>query len=131
VDVPSVEAFFVFMLSFAVGYLVNFCLNLLMNIVAFWTLETFAIQLMVRWASDLLGGQLVPLDFFPGIFGKIVENLPFAAVYSTPLRIYIGELPPSAWAAALGAQLLWLALFGTVAAVIWRLAERRVVVQGG
>jgi ABC-2 type transport system permease protein len=131
VDVPSLGAFLAFILSFGVGYLVNFCLNLLMNIVAFWTLETFAIQLMVRWASDLLGGQLVPLDFFPGILGKIVENLPFAAVYSTPLRIYIGELPPSAWPAAIGAQLLWLVLFATIAAVVWRLAERRVVVQGG
>jgi ABC-2 type transport system permease protein len=102
-----------------------------MNVVAFWTLETFAIQLMVRWASDLLGGQIVPLDFFPGALGTIVENLPFAAIYSTPLRIYIGELPPSVWAAAIGGQVLWLGLFAVISATVWRLAERRVVVQGG
>lgn len=131
VDVPSPGAFGAFAVSFAVGYGVNFFLNFLMNLVAFWTLETFAVQLMIRWASDLLGGQIVPLDFFPGFLGKIVENLPFAAVYSTPLRIYIGELPPSAWPGAIGSQVLWLGLFAVISATVWRLAERRVVVQGG
>jgi len=131
VDVPSFPVFMAFAVSFALGYLVNFLLNFLMNTVAFWTLETFAVQLMVRWASDLLGGQLIPLDFFPGVFGKIVEDLPFAAIYSTPLRIYIGELPPSAWAGAMGAQLLWLGVFAVFSVTLWRLAERRVTVQGG
>jgi ABC-2 type transport system permease protein len=113
------------------GYLVNFFLNFLMNSVAFWTLETFAVQLMVRWASDLLSGQILPLAFFPGILGEIVQRLPFAAIYSTPLQIYIGTLPPSAWAGAFGAQLLWLAVFGACSYIVWRVAAQRIVVQGG
>ena len=131
VDLASPGAFLAFAVAFGFGYLVNFFLNFLMNVVAFWTLETFALQLMVRWASDLLGGQLLPLDFFHGLLGRIVENLPFAAIYSTPLRIYIGELPPSAWPVAIGAQALWLAFFGACAALLWTFAERRVIVQGG
>ena len=131
IDVPSPATLAAFALSFAIGYCVNFFLNFLMNTVAFWTMETFAIQLMIRWASDLLGGQILPLDFFPGVLGKIVENLPFAAIYSTPLRIYIGELPPAAWPAALLSQACWLALFAIVGSVVWRAAERRVVAQGG
>ncbi|MFZ1126532.1 MAG: ABC-2 family transporter protein [Candidatus Baltobacteraceae bacterium] len=131
IDVPSPAALAAFALAFALGYLVNFFLNFLMNVVAFWTLETFAIQLMIRWASDLLSGQLLPLAFFPGLLGRVVSDLPFAAIYSTPLRIYIGELPPSGWLEAFGAQLLWLALFSASAFAIWRFAERRVVVQGG
>ena len=131
VDVPSPAVFATFALSFVLGYFVNFFLNFLMNIVAFWTLETFALQMMVRWASDFLSGQILPLAFFPGILGTIVQNLPFAAIYSTPLRIYIGNLPASAWPAALGVQALWLVLFGGISALAWRLAEKRIVVQGG
>ncbi len=131
VDVPSPAAFVGFAISFVFGYFVNFFLNFLMNVIAFWTLETFAIQMMVRWASDLLSGQILPLEFFPGVIGAIIQNLPFAAIYSTPLRIYIGELPASAWPAAMAAQLAWLVLFGGIAAVVWHFAERRVVVQGG
>jgi ABC-2 type transport system permease protein len=131
VDVPSAPVLLAFLVSFVFGYFVNFALNFLMNVVAFWTLETFALQLTVRWASDLLSGQIVPLEFFPGILGTIVANLPFAAIYSTPLRIYIGELPAAAWPAALAAQVGWLVLFAAMAALAWRAAERRVVVQGG
>ncbi|GAC1522109.1 MAG: ABC-2 family transporter protein [Vulcanimicrobiaceae bacterium] len=131
IDVPSPGAFAAFAASFVLGYFVNFFLNFLMNVIAFWTLEAFALQMMVRWASDLLSGQILPLAFFPGILGAIVENLPFAAIYSTPLRIYIGDLPPSAWPAALGVQCAWIVLFGGLAALAWRMAEKRIVVQGG
>jgi ABC-2 type transport system permease protein len=131
IDVPSAAAFGAFLLSFAVGYGVNFFLNFLMNCVAFWTLETFAAQLIVRWASDLLSGQVIPLTLFPGILGRVVFALPFAAIYSTPLLIYVGVIPPAQWAASIAAQVGWLVLFAAIASVVWRAASLRVVIQGG
>jgi len=131
VDVPSPATLAVFALTFAIGYSVNFFLNFLMNCVAFWTLETFAAQLIVRWISDLLSGQIIPLTLFPGIFGRIVLGLPFAAVYSTPLLIYVGVISPAQWAASVALQLAWLVLFAGLASLVWRAAARRVVIQGG
>lgn len=131
IDVPSAPVFGMFLLSFLIGYLVNFFLNFLMNAIAFWTLETFAIQLIVRWVSDLLSGQIIPLTFFPGVFGRIVFALPFAAIYSTPLLIYVGVIHPSGYARYLLIQVLWLALFGVLSALVWRAASHRVVIQGG
>jgi ABC-2 type transport system permease protein len=131
VDVPSLPTLGAFAVAFALGYGVNFFLNFLMNAVAFWTLETFSIQLMVRWASDLLSGQILPLTLFPGALGQIVLALPFASIYSTPLQIYIGQLTGEALLRAMLAQVIWLAAFGVAAAVVWRLARQRVVVQGG
>jgi ABC-2 type transport system permease protein len=131
IDVPPPPALVAFAFSFALGYIVNFLLNFLMNTIAFWTLETFAVQLIVRWVSDLLGGQIVPLIFFPGFLQKIVLALPFAAVYSTPLLIYVGTIPPSAYLAAFASQLAWGAGFAVLATFMWRGALKRVVVQGG
>ena len=131
IDVPSAPVFGAFLLSFALGYLVNFFVNFLMNAVAFWTLETFAVQLIVRWVSDLLSGQIIPLVFFPGIFGRIVFALPFAAIYSTPLLIYVGVIHPSDYARYFAIQVLWLALFAALSFFVWRSASRRVVIQGG
>lgn len=131
IDVPPPATLAAFALSFLLGYGVNFFVNFLMNSIAFWTLETFAMQLIVRWASDLLSGQIIPLTFFPGIFGRIVFALPFAAIYSTPLLIYVGVIRPAQWLPYLGAQLLWLALFGGLSAIVWRAASRRIVIQGG
>ncbi|HEX3550411.1 MAG TPA: ABC-2 family transporter protein [Candidatus Elarobacter sp.] len=131
IDVPPAPVLLAFAFSFLLGYLVNFCLNFLMNCIAFWTLETFAIQLMVRWVSDLLSGQIVPLIFFPGLFQKIVLALPFAAIYSTPLLIYLGTIPPSDYLRAFAVQAGWCAVFAGLSALVWRAAQRRVVVQGG
>jgi ABC-2 type transport system permease protein len=131
IDVPDPATFAVFLLSFLIGYGVNFFLNFLMNSIAFWTLETFAAQLIVRWASDLLSGQIIPLTFFPGLLGTIVFALPFAAIYSTPLLIYVGVIRPGAWAVSLGVQFVWLVCFATLSTLLWRAAARRVVIQGG
>jgi ABC-2 type transport system permease protein len=131
IDVPPAATFGAFFVAFLIGYGVNFFLNFLMNSIAFWTLETFAAQLIVRWASDLLSGQIIPLTLFPGILGRIVFALPFAAIYSTPLLIYVGVIPPSQWAASIAAQLAWLILFAALSTFVWRAAANRVVIQGG
>jgi len=131
IDVPPPATLAVFALSFTIGYFVNFFVNFTMNAVAFWTLETFALQLIVRWVSDLLSGQIIPLTFVPGIFGRIVQALPFAAIYSTPLLIYVGVIPPSRWFLAIAIQVTWLVIFSAAATLIWRAASRHVVVQGG
>ena len=131
IDVPAPPVLAAFAFSFLLGYLVNFTLNFLMNCSAFWTLEGFAVQLMVRWVSDLLSGQIVPLIFFPGVLQRIVLALPFAAIYSTPLLIYLGNIPPGGYVAAFAVQAGWLATFGLLSALVWRAAQRRVVVQGG
>ena len=131
IDVPAPPVLAAFALSFALGYCVNFLLNFLMNSIAFWTLETFAIQMMVRWISDLLSGQIVPLIFFPGFLQTVVLSLPFAAIYSTPLLIYVGTIEPQHYASALALQVVWLVVFGAASAGMWRAARQRVVVQGG
>lgn len=131
IDVPGPVVALAFLASFAIGYLVNFFLNFLMNAVAFWTLETFAIQLIVRWISDLLSGQIIPLVFFPGILGRIIFALPFAAIYSTPLLIYVGVITPPEYARYFAIQATWLGLFSALSFFVWRAAARRVVIQGG
>lgn len=131
IDVPKPATLAAFALSFLLGYGVNFFLNFLMNSIAFWTLETFAVQLVVRWVSDLLSGQIIPLTFFPGIIGRFVFALPFAAIYSTPLLIYVGVIAPSQWTTYFAVQATWLVLFAALSTIVWRAASRRVVIQGG
>jgi ABC-2 type transport system permease protein len=131
IDVPSLPVFAAFALSFLLGYFVGFFLNFILNCTAFWTLEISAVQMIVTWLTDLLGGQLVPLVLFPAFLSKIVYALPFAAMFSTPLLIYIGAVPPSRYLEVMGFQLLWIAVLGAVATVMWRAGARRVVVQGG
>ena len=132
VDGPaSPVAFLAFVASVAVGFVVNFFLDMMMATITFWTMEIFGIQLMVQFITSLLSGAVVPLYFFPGVLQKVVLALPFAAIYNAPLSIYIGRAHGVEIAQTLAVQALWAAVFGSLSFVLWRVGERRVVIQGG
>ena len=131
IDVPPPETIGVFVLSATLGYFVAFFLNFMLNCTAFWTLEISSVQMIVTWLTGLLGGELVPLSLFPKWLERIVDVLPFAAIFSTPLSIYVGTIHPDEYARALAVQLAWVATFGVVSTVVWRAGSRRIVVQGG
>ncbi|MBD5655910.1 MAG: ABC-2 family transporter protein [Candidatus Eremiobacteraeota bacterium] len=128
---PSPLAAVAFVLTFVLGFAVGFLLNFILSCTAFWTLEITAVQLIVTWLTDLLGGAIVPLVLFPSALQHVVGFLPFASMYATPLEIYVGALPPSAYLGALALQILWIAVLGAIATVLWRQGAKRVVVQGG
>jgi ABC-2 type transport system permease protein len=131
IDVPSAAVLGAFALSFLLGYFVGFFLNFILNCIAFWTLEISAVQLIMTWVTDLLGGQIVPLVFFPAAVQGAIFALPFAAMFSTPLLIYIGQIPPERYATVMGLQVFWIAVLGALATLVWRAGARRVIVQGG
>jgi ABC-2 type transport system permease protein len=131
IDVPAPLVLATFALSFLLGYMVGFWVNFILNCIAFWTLEIHAARLIVTWVSDLFGGEIIPLVIFPAFLQRIAFVLPFAAMFSTPLLIYVGVIPPARYAQALGSQLFWVVVLGLVATVMWRAGAKRVVVQGG
>lgn len=132
IDAPaSPLAAVAFVASLAVGFVVNFFFDMIMATITFWTMEIFGVQLMFQFITTLLSGALVPLYFFPGAAQKVVLALPFAALYNSPLSIYIGRVHgPEIWATIAG-QILWAVVFGIFSIVLWRIGERRVVFQGG
>jgi ABC-2 type transport system permease protein len=128
---PSALAGAAFALTFVFGFAVGFLLNFILSCTAFWTLEITAVQLIVTWLTDLLGGAIVPLVLFPPGLQHAVAFLPFAAMYAIPLEIYVGALGPDGYLGAIALQLMWIAILGGVATVLWRQGAKRIVVQGG
>lgn len=117
--------------ALVLGQLVNYQLRLLLGLTAFWTIELWGIHTVFNFTSRLLGGAVVPLWFFPDWLLTAVAALPFAATAHVPLSIFIGRLAGAdAWR-AIGLQALWIVLLAVAANLVWRLAERKVVVQGG
>ena len=132
IDAPvSLAAALLFLVSMAIGFVVNFFLDMMMATITFWTMEIFGIQLMMQFATSLLSGALVPLYFFPGWWQKLVIALPFAALYNAPISIYIGRVQGADILATLAQQAAWAVVFGAMSFALWRVGERRVVFQGG
>ena len=131
IDVPAPGTLAAFLLSFFLGYGVGFCINFILNCTAFWTLEISAVQLIVTWITDLAGGELVPLLLFPAALQNVLVLLPFAAMFSTPLLIYVGHIPPARYAQAFEVQVFWLLVLAMLSTIMWRLGSRRLISQGG
>ncbi len=121
-----------FLVSVVFGFLLNYFIDLIMATITFWTMETFGVQIMAQFIVSLLSGQLVPLALFPrGPLQNFVLALPFGGLYNVPISIYIGRITGAAIATNLLEQLIWVLVFGVAASLLWRIGERRVVVQGG
>ncbi len=114
----------------ALSWLLDFCFSTLIGLSAFVVEETNAFRWIYQKFLLLLGGVLIPLDFFPGWLQTISLNLPFAWIIYGPARLFVD---PSL--ARLGQVLLqqgiWLAVFGGIVWVTYRRAVARLVINGG
>jgi ABC-2 type transport system permease protein len=128
---PDMLHLVAFSVSVPLSFLVVFAVNCLANFTAFWTLETFGLQFALQFAALLLSGVIVPVFFLPPGFGAVAQYLPFAAMFSAPLSIFIGQVSGAALWATLGIQAGWATILLLVVALVWQAAKRRVIVQGG
>jgi ABC-2 type transport system permease protein len=125
-------ALLLFPASAALGFLVLFAIEFLIGISAFWLVEVRGLYALVMWGiTGLLSGYFLPLEFFPRWLAAIAHALPFPAMVYTPAAIYAGSLSGSGAITAVLGQLAWVvALFGG-GRVLFSVAYRRLVVQGG
>ncbi|MDE7312649.1 MAG: ABC transporter permease [Eubacterium sp.] len=121
--------FFLLAMVLAVGVTVSFCM--LVYITAFFTISPNGLRLFCMSAVEFLSGSILPIPFMPKPVQTIVELLPFAGMMNVPFRIYSGDLAGRAMMTALFMQVFWFAVL--LAAGVWlcRLAEKKLVVQGG
>ena len=128
---PSIPTVPQWLLATLLGVVIVLLMNLLMSLTCFWSLETGGYNMLYRLGSGLLSGALVPLWFMPGWFAAVLDWLPFRAQMFTPLSIYFGQLDGTAAWLAIAGQVVWIAVLAGLIHVVWRRAERRVVVFGG
>lgn len=117
--------------SVALALLVSFAIRFLVAMSAFWILDDQGTQLLATTAAVFFSGLTVPLVLFPGWFGDLARALPWASYLQAPADLWLGQ--DRGWAAlgVLGLQLLWAVVLLAACRLLLRVAERKVVVQGG
>lgn len=121
----------VYLASTVLGQLIYYHVRLLFSLTSFWTVRTTGINMLYAFVVELLGGVQVPIWFFPGWLRRISLWLPFQAMASTPLSLYVGRLSLRGAVPDMALQAFWLFALVVLAYLVWMAAERRVVVQGG
>ena len=127
----NIVLFLGFVLSVILSYILSFYVNLIFGYLAFWLMNIWGFSILKESIIKFFSGSLIPLAFFPEIVRNIFEQLPFASLVYTPAMIYMGKLKGIDLAFAFGKQIAWIIVFVAVAKFMWRLAEKRLAVQGG
>ncbi len=128
---PSIMTIVSFLVSTMLALGVTGAIAVLMHITMFYTTSQRGMKIIGRAATRFFGGGLIPLPYFPGVFQKAVNLLPFAATQSTPLLIYSGSLSGTDAAFAIGLQVFWLAVLAALGYYAMSRTLNRIIVQGG
>ncbi len=100
--------------------LLNFLLSYPVEGVAFWAENVWSLNVMVRLASSLLGGQVLPLALFPDWAQSALAWSPFPWLFDFPVNVLLGRVPPHEWALGMAACLLWSAVLNALGRAVWR-----------
>lgn len=106
----------VFLLSGLLIFAFTACLEML----AFWADNVWSILVLNRMITNLLGGGLLPLAFFPERFQAALEYLPWSRLVSFPIRTLQGRVALGEWLRGMGLTVIWFAAFAALAAWLWR-----------
>lgn len=127
----SLETWGYFGLSTLLSFIVNSEINLLAGLMTFFIFNIAGLLRAKRVIIDLFSGLLLPISFYPGWAQQIMGFLPFQAISYIPSMIFTEGLKGSAMYNALLLQLIWAAVLLLPIQVIWVVARRKLVVQGG
>ncbi len=78
-------------LSIALAFLMNFYLNYIIGLIAFWLVQSTSIRRVYQLLLGIFSGGLIPLVFFPVSLQKLLFFLPFQYVSYVPTMVFTGK----------------------------------------
>ncbi|MDY3947082.1 MAG: ABC-2 family transporter protein [Ezakiella sp.] len=116
------------LLSSILGFILLFLLQMLLGLCSFWLKKTLTLRDLVFEIFELLGGSMIPVDYFPNIIKTVSIYSPFAYIYYAPAKILSGVQTDNSKILLL--QIFWIAILTIICKVILKLGMHKVS-QGG
>jgi ABC-2 type transport system permease protein len=117
-------------LAIVFGLTLNFLIEASIGLLAFWFEDTVPFFWIYQKLVFTIGGLFLPLTLLPGALAAVSGKLPFAGVTYAPARIFTA-FSPEILLEQLSLQILWLAVFAGIAALVYGQAVRKVSIHGG
>ena len=127
----SVGAFILFLLTLIFGSLIVVSVNIIIHIVAFFTMEDKGVGSIISTVGSFLSGIDIPLPLLPMIIIAVAEYLPFRLIGDLPFRIYSGNIGIGYAIKSLILQIIWVILLFIIGKLIMHRALKKVSIQGG
>lgn len=118
-------------LSLLLAITVAFLADMMVNLAAFWLVETRGLTVVYNATMNLLSGFLIPIVWFPDWLLAIARATPFPSMIQTPIDTLSGRVPPAEALGLIGVQIGWTAVLALAAWAMLRAGTRSLEVQGG
>ena len=112
------------------AWLINFCMTALIGLLAFITEDVAPFEWIYQKLIFILGGMLIPIDFYPAWLQTVCKSLPFSYMMYGPARLFVRPEADIFVQTILG-QLLWLAVLGGILVLAFSRGMRRLAINGG
>lgn len=120
-----------FLVSALLGFTVMFFFNWFLACFTFYTTEIWGLGVLIEGMNFFLSGALVPLVMMPEWVQSIVLSIPFAQALAVPVGLLTGITPLSETPRVWLTQILWILGMWLISTLFFRVAVRKVTVQGG
>jgi ABC-2 type transport system permease protein len=107
---PTPGDFLQFMVLVFLGVSLRFITNAVLQCMAFWFEQVWALMVMFSFLIMLLGGQLLPMELYPLWAQQILALTPFPLFAAWPADALMGKLSWMKFLEATGVSIIWLGL---------------------
>lgn len=120
------------LLFIIIGILISFELSYIIGLFAFWLQTSWFLKFYINGAITLFGGTAVPLWFYPKALRGICNFLPFRYITFEAINYYLNDYGISADIIhKLIIGIVWILLLKVTGHIIWKLALKKLSVNGG
>ncbi|WP_027410676.1 ABC transporter permease [Anoxybacteroides tepidamans] len=127
----NITTWMYFILSITLSFIINSELNLLAGVVTFFTLNNEGLLRAKRFIIDLFSGLILPISFYPDWAQQAMKYFPFQGISYIPSMIFTESFQGQAIINGLMFQLIWSVILLIPIQVLWKLAKKQLVIQGG
>ena len=112
------------------AWTLHFCLNAMIGLSAFVFEDVSAFTWIYQKFAFILGGMLIPLDFYPKWLQAIAKAMPFSSMIYGPARLFV---TPSAemFIRVMSLQIVWIVVLGLLLTLTYRRGISQLTVNGG
>ena len=127
----SLSTWMFFFISLLFSFIVNTQINLLTGIMTFFILNNTGLIRAKRVVIDLFSGLLLPLSFYPVWAQNLMSYLPFQTISYVPSMIFTEGFVGHEIYNAVFLQAVWALILLIPIKLLWSLAKKQLIVQGG
>jgi ABC-2 type transport system permease protein len=118
------------LVALAAGWLINFCITCLIGLSAFVVEEVAPFMWIYQKFIFILGGMMIPIDFYPAWLKTVSKATPFSYIMYGPSRLFVSPDLLRLTDLMIG-QAAWILVLGLVLFLIYRRGLQHLSINGG